>query len=206
MAIAVDYSKSFEAELDACVSQDEMLAKTDQILAAHWDGHSAPTVSQYKGGRIRGDVELVQLLDVLDGKRQMCLLDAGYTEGANLSKLRTVLQARGLHMVECYWDKSHEYCASTEKKSTAADVFVCARPATAARAQLIHVVLAEFREFDRKLRQYEQPVYWINRNQYNARLGILLGYTVHDVMFFLHRFVCEGGCVATDSKDCVHCK
>jgi len=205
----MNYSASFEAELDACTTKEEMMAKVAAIIAAHWDGKSKPTAAQYRGGRILGGRgEWLDIMDVMRGRRKVCLLYGHTMEGVsvdhNQEELMRELAAEGLHVERLAMPVDNHALSQTAHNGTQTNYVVCKSPASALRAQLILEGEVRYEEFRRALRYYKKPEIWLDNDMESVITGLLLGFKMCDVMFFLHRIMCDGGCLAMASTECKH--
>lgn len=190
-------------KLDACTTEEELLNTVDEILCYGWDLVSVPTPQQYAGGRVRGDrPEILDVFDVVQGRRTMAWISS--REPRYHDQLIKTLESLDL-------------CAQEEKTKDdnvfiAGEVFtiqgivllkVTKKDAPRLRASLSQRLVEENRAFEESLaRSNAAPPVWFNRYLYHARIGILLGYHINDIMFFLHRFATD--CPAFCAEQCKH--
>lgn len=210
MSSSLDYTKAFEDELDSCATKETMLVKLNELIAEHWDGVSEPTPLQYRGGRIRGGRgDWLDVMDVQRGRRKLCYIhtthDASSTGGHDRNELLAQLAHEGLH-VEVYErpPEAHALHRNWDNLYTETDLMVCVSPAVSVRAQLCVELSVQTDAFKKQLRNYKKPEPWLDMDMWTVRVGLLLGYTMADTMFFLHRLKCEGGCSPTTASECKH--
>jgi hypothetical protein len=208
---AIDMSRSFETELDACTSIEEMSTKLDEIVASFWDGTTPPTRQQYEGGIIRTCNDWCDITDVLDGVRKVCMITLRhsamsvdpsfeYSDNSMLARIR----GKGL-LVHSHSEEAHSHELELVNNSCLTDVHIVhATSAQLTRAKLLIKMHLEKAKFYLKLRLAEQPDVWLDTLEQNIRFGLLLGYSAADVMFFVHRIRHPTGCLATTAAECKH--
>ncbi len=199
-----------EEELDTCPTTEAMLNTLDKYIAARWDGKSEPTSDQYRGGRILGSRgEWLDIMDVMRGRRRLCMIvrgrDPEISGDHGDDEFFREIKKEGLFFVTYQEPKEDNVVVYRHQNLWVnTDIVVCSSPQVTIRAQLILELMAKMKEFTRQLNERKKPDTWLDVNMETVRTGLLLGYTMADTMFFLHRIMCKGGCLPATSTECKH--